>query len=203
MESFVKWLSDNQKIILLFVVGVLVGYLACEKGVFISGGNGHVSVSSTSGDPLDDSIDISGQWVYVAEAIENKKLFSEDSCHQRSGAVTINYGGHYQLSLTGVRKQRTGCAEEAKLTTNVIWTSEAASLLVSEKRMFVWFSTADESTKRGRILVGIVPNATGKPDEMVGDMFYLNENDNTWFKAKITFFRKGNIEANKIEATWK
>ncbi len=69
--------------------------------------------------------------------------------------------------------------------------------------MFVWFHTNDTPARLGRIRASIVKNDIGKPEEMNGEMFYLDESNNTWFKANISFFRKGSPDASNIETTWK
>jgi hypothetical protein len=154
-------------------------------------------------DTLSTNVDIEGEWVYEAEAIENDTNFSGDGCHKRSGEVSISYGGNNELKLTGLRKHRDGCVDNKKLPTGVTWVSDAASLLSTSKQMFVWFSTTDKIPMHGRILVAIKSQDKNKrPNKMTGDMFYLSEENKSWFKAIIKFYRNDSDEARSIEASW-
>jgi hypothetical protein len=205
-----QWLEDKiKKLIVPFVLGLIIGYLLCSKGMYFISSPQGISIAPTP-TPLAQSMDITGEWVYEVEPIEkneleeNKKISSdEDNCYpKRSGEVTISYGENYQLSLQGKRKQK--CAEEGKYSNNVSWASEAAALIVADKRVLAWILTRNEVTKYGRILVTISKNEEGKPpNKMIGDLFYLDERDHTWIKASIILHKKGSMEANIIEQTWK
>lgn len=208
-EKLQKILEENWKVILAAIGGTVIGGFVFGNiinGFSISHKDGvaHIAINQNL---LPDSVDVTGEWVYAAETNNNDIGFSEDGCKKRLGTVYINQrAGSYEINLSGERKIKDGCSNPnskpgAKQV--IRWNSENAVVLVNDKKLFVWLKTEDEISRYGYVSAIIIKNSNDiKPTKIQGDMYYLDDDKNTWFRAKIDFYRSGSQEAKDIEKKW-
>jgi hypothetical protein len=211
-DIFKKKLEENWKFVLVGVTGVVFGSLFFGKiinGVTFFNANGEFGFFINP-NQLPKSVDITGEWVYAAETNDNRGAFSEDKCRKRFGTVQINQkADSYAIDLSGERKIKEDCGTPTKvsgqdLNKQVIrWNSENAVILVNEKRLFLWFATQDQVPRYGYISATIIkaPNDI-KPSRLQGNMYYLENSKNTWFRAKIDFYKSDSQDAKNISKKW-
>ncbi|MFL9458664.1 MULTISPECIES: hypothetical protein [Nostocales] len=186
-----------------FLSGAIFGgHLKSVSAIF---GNDKKYFDFRVNQPFLNELDITGDWVYVAEANEKDILFSEDNCKKRFGTVYINQVFSTEINLTGQRRFKDSCTSKDDRVEqhSVRWRSLSGSVVLQRKNVSIWFSTEDDSPRYGYILLTVVNNPnTIKPTEMNGTMYYLNDQKKTWFRAKVDFYRSGSEKAKPIEKKW-
>jgi hypothetical protein len=208
-EKLQKILEENWKVILAAIGGTVLGGFVFGKIIneFSIGNQDGLTTIAINRNLLPASVDVTGEWVYAAETNNNEIGFSEDRCRKRFGTVYINQkAGSYEINLSGERKIKEGCSNNSIPTTAkqvIRWNSENAVVLVNDKKLFVWLKTEDDMSRYGYVSATIIKNSNDiKPTKIQGVMYYLENSKNTWFRAKIDFYRSGSQEAKDIEKKW-
>lgn len=210
-EKLQKILEENWKVILAAIGGTVLGgfvfgNIINDFSISNKDGVGKIAINRNL---LPESLDVTGEWVYAVETNNNDIRFSEDGCRKRFGTVYINQiTGSYEINLSGERKIKDGCSSSNSNSTPaaqqiIRWNSENAVVLVNAKKLFVWFKTEDSISRYGYISGSVIKNSNDiKPTRIQGNMYYLDNSKNTWFRAKIDFYRSGSQEAQNIEKKW-
>jgi hypothetical protein len=207
-EKLQKILEENWKVILAAIGGTVLGgfvfgNIINEFSIRNKDGSTEIVINRNL---LPDSVDVTGEWVYAAETNNNEIGFSEDGCRKRFGTVYINQiAGSYEINLSGERKIKEGCSNSKSIPAKQVirWNSENAVVLVNAKKLFVWLKTEDDISRYGYVSASIIKNSNDiKPTKIQGNMYYLDDSKNTWFRAKIDFYRSGSQEAKEIEKKW-
>ncbi|GJD22647.1 hypothetical protein RIVM261_076030 [Rivularia sp. IAM M-261] len=210
LDKITKMLEENWKLVVIGIGGVVFGAVFFSQksngGISVIPDNGGVTITKTVQNPLPKDLDINDQWAYVAETNAQDATFSEDGCRKRYGTVNINQKSNStELILTGERKVKEGCSsKDAKSNQEVIrWGSEYAVVSVNEKKLIVWFKTHDAVPRFGYISASLIKKATEtKPSRIQGEMYYLDNSTNKWFKAKIDFYPLSSPEGSNIAKKW-
>jgi hypothetical protein len=209
LERIQKTLNENWKLLLVLFGGIAFGALFFGRfinGISFVGNSGEIGIFINR-NQLPNSVDVTGEWMYEAVTNDNDIVFPEDGCRKRFGTVNIiQNADSYAVRLTRERKIKEECGKTHGKDSkkNVIpWNSENAVVLVNEKKLFLWFVTQDASPRYGYISVTIIksPNDV-KPSKLQGTMYYLENSKNTWFKARIYFYKPDSSDGEKIKSKW-
>jgi hypothetical protein len=199
------WLHHNWPLVASGFSGVVVGIFIIGQlvnGIRVSTKDGfEISVDRTK---LPTELDIEGDWFYVAE-INNDTRFTEDGCRKRIGTVSIKQKeGTPEVILNGRRLLRAECgyANTQIAGTAIPWKSDDAVVKLKEKELFLWLMTADDEPRYAHVSANIKSIKNRQPSQMEGQMFYLEDGTNTWFKSKIDFFRVGSAGADRLKGKY-
>lgn len=181
----------------MFIIGQLV------SGIRVSTKDGFEIVVDRTRLPTE--LDVEGDWLYKAETNEENTRFTEDKCRKRIGTVRVKQKfGTPEVILSGRRIIRAECGKDKGVIagTPISWNSNDAVVKQKEGQMFLWLVTSDDEARFAHISANIRVEDGKKPSEINGDMFYLEDGKNTWFKAKIDFYRIDTTEANKLKGLY-
>ena len=199
------WLQRNWPLVASGLSGIVIGIFIIGQlvnGIRVSTKDGlEISVDRTR---LPTEVNIEGEWYYVAETNDDTR-FTEDGCRKRIGTVSIKQKeGTPEVILTGRRLLRAECGYNNYVSTRsaIPWKSNDAVVKLKEKELFLWMSTADDEPRYAHISADIKHEKNKQPDQMEGQMFYLEDGTNTWFKSKIDFFRLGSTAAERLKGKY-
>lgn len=210
LDKFKQMLEENWKLVVIGIGGVVFGAVFFSQkpngGISIFPYNGGLIIAKNAQNPLPEDLNVNGQWAYVAETNAQNATFSEDGCRKRYGTVNINQKPNStEVILTGERRIKESCSSEnAKSNQEVIrWGSEYAVVSVNEEKLIVWFKTHDSVPRFAYISASLIKKDTDKkPSRIQGEMYYLDNSTNKWFKAKIDFYLLSSPEGINITHKW-
>jgi hypothetical protein len=202
----VEFFNKNSPIFAAGGVGIIVGMFILGQlvnGIRVSTKDGFEIVVDRTALPTEFNVE--GEWLYKAETNGPDIRFIEDKCRIRMGTVRIKQKlGTPEVILSGRRLVRTDCdgKEKTLVGTAIPWDSSDAVVKQREGQIFLWLSTGDDKQRFGYVSANIQGEKGKTPSEIHGNMFYLENANNTWFKAKIDFYRIGTSKAVALEATY-
>ncbi|MBO3464000.1 hypothetical protein G7B40_030855 [Aetokthonos hydrillicola Thurmond2011] len=209
IEELIKmpWIKYPLFFVAVLFVSVFVGRV--YSGFTLIKNDKEISFDLRTDAKLPNELDITGEWVYLAETNQKENIFSEDFCKKRFGSVDINHTGSNEVNLSGVRKANEDCTTKKVVypkvePKNIRWVSDSATILVQRKHLTVWFHTDDKIPRLGYMYLSIInePNSIKPPGQLNGTMFYLNDEDKKWFRANVELYRVGSQKATDIAKKW-